>query len=136
MRETYEFPRTRCTFAASSCFHLKRSYNFSFENFQFSRAELNIELAYEADFMDVFQVRGVARENLGHYYQPIVRPTPSCSLCGLDGVARETIIHLSPSRIRWMAPRRGGSWRLPPFKRFQLHTTMSAVEGKRSARTF
>jgi glycogen debranching enzyme len=53
--------------------------------------------------------------------------------CGLDRIARETIIHLSPepelvngTTARWKL-------RLPPFKSFQLHTTIvPQVEGKRS----
>jgi glycogen debranching enzyme len=91
-------------------------------------------LAYEADFIDVFQVRGVARGNPGRYYQPVVRRDSIIfHYCGLDRIARETIIHLSPepelvngTTARWKL-------RLPPFKSFQLHTTIvPQVEGKRS----
>src|ERR1051326_8693502 len=114
--------------------NLIRLAHRAFENFNFHELELVIELAYEADFMDVFQVRGVARENLGHYYQPIVRrDSITFHYSGLDRVARETIIHLSPepesvdgTTARWKL-------RLPPFKRFQLHTTVvPQVAGKRS----
>ena len=60
--------------------------------------------------------------------------TPLCFIIAdCDGVARETVIHLSPepesvdgTTARWKL-------RLPPFKRFQLQTTIvPQVEGKRS----
>ncbi|HWS16658.1 MAG TPA: glycogen debranching N-terminal domain-containing protein [Candidatus Elarobacter sp.] len=135
MRETYEIPENTVHIRREQLLSSETLFdNFSFENFNFHELELNIELAYEADFMDVFQVRGVARENLGHYYQPIVRHDSIVfHYCGLDGVARETVIHLSPepevvdgTTARWKL-------RLPPFKRFQLQTTIvPQVEGKRS----
>jgi glycogen debranching enzyme len=135
MRETYEIPENTVHIRREQLLSSETLFdNFSFENFNFHELELNIELAYEADFMDVFQVRGVARENLGHYYQPIVRRDSIVfHYCGLDGIARETVIHLSPepevvdgTTARWKL-------RLPPFKRFQLQTTIvPQVEGKRS----
>jgi glycogen debranching enzyme len=135
MRETYEIPENTVHIRREQLLSSETLFdNFSFENFNFHELELNIELAYEADFMDVFQVRGVARENLGHYYRPIVRRDSIVfHYCGLDGVVRETVIHLSPepevvdgTTARWKL-------RLPPFKRFQLQTTIvPQVEGKRS----
>src|SRR5512142_1822282 len=44
----------------------------TFENFNLSEVDLQIEMAYDADFVDVFQVRGVARQAHGQYYRPIV----------------------------------------------------------------
>src|SRR6476660_2629016 len=135
MRETYEIPENTVHIRREQLLSSETLFdNFSFENFNFHELELNIELAYEADFMDVFQVRGVARKKLGQYYLPTVRhDSIMFHYGGRDGIARETIIHLSPepdmvdgTTARWKL-------RLPPFKRFQLHTTIvPQVEGKRS----
>src|ERR1700704_5912560 len=135
MRDTYEIPENTVHIRREQLLSSDTLFdNFSFENFNFQELELVIELAYEADFMDVFQVRGVARENPGHYYLPVVRGDSIVfHYSGLDGIARETIIHLSPepesvdgTTARWKL-------RLPPFKRFQLHTTIvPQVEGKHS----
>ena len=135
MRETYEIPENTVHIRREQLLSSETLFdNFSFENFNFHELELNIELAYEADFMDVFQVRGVAREKLGQYYLPSVRGDSIVfHYCGRDGVARETVIHLSPepdivdgTTARWKL-------RLPPFKRFHLQTTIVPhVEGKRS----
>ena len=74
MRDTYEIPENTVHIRREQLLSSETLFdNFSFENFNFHELELNIELAYEADFMDVFQVRGVAREKLGHYFLPIVR---------------------------------------------------------------
>jgi glycogen debranching enzyme len=135
MRETYEIPENTVHIRREQLLSSETLFdNFAFENFNFHELELNIELAYEADFMDVFQVRGVAREKLGQYFLPVVRGDSIVfHYCGRDGVVRETIIHLSPepdvvdgTTARWKL-------RLPPFKRFQLQTTIVPhVEGKRS----
>ncbi len=135
MRETYEIPENTVHIRREQLLSSETLFdNFSFENFNFHELELNIELAYEADFMDVFQVRGVAREKLGQYYLPVVRHDSIVfHYRGRDGVVRETIIHLSPepemvdgTTARWKL-------RLPPFRRFQLQTTVVPhVEGKRS----
>lgn len=134
-RETYEIPENTVHIRREQLLASDVLYdNFSFENFNFNELELTVELAYEADYMDVFQVRGVARQRLGRYYQPIIRQDSIIfHYCGLDHVSRETIIHFSPppetvdgTTARWKL-------RLPPFKRFQLHTTIiPQVEGRRS----
>ena len=135
MRETYEIPENTVHIRREQLLASETLFdNFWFENFNFHELELNLELAYEADFMDVFQVRGVARQKLGQYFLPIVRNDSIVfHYCGRDGVARETVIRLSPqpdavdgTTARWKL-------RLPPFKRFHLQTTVvPQVEGKRS----
>ena len=67
--------------------------SITFSNFNQSEAELLIELAVEADFVDVFQVRGCARNESGHYYKPTLRGNSLFFFyLGLDGVTRETAI--------------------------------------------
>ncbi|HLK52232.1 MAG TPA: glycogen debranching N-terminal domain-containing protein [Candidatus Angelobacter sp.] len=135
MRETYEIPENTVHIRREQLLSSDTLFdNFSFENFNFQELELVIELAYEADFMDVFQVRGVARGTLGHYYQPVVRRDSIVfHYCGLDNVARETIIHLSPEPESVNGTTARWTLRLPPFRRFQLCTTIvPQVEGKRS----
>ena len=134
-RESYEIPENTVHIRREQLLASDTLYdNFSFENFNFQEVDIVIELAYEADFMDVFQVRGVARQPLGHYFQPVARRDSIVfHYSGLDRVSRETVIHLSPepesvdgTTARWKL-------RLPPSKRFQLQTTIVPhVENKRS----
>jgi len=76
----------------------------------------------------------VARQKSGHYYKPVVhRDCIVFHYLGLDGIARDTVISLSPqpetvdgTTARWRL-------KLPPFKRFQIQTTtVPHIEGKRS----
>src|SRR5690348_8024658 len=98
LRESYEIPENTVHIRREQLLGSDVLYDYlSFENFNFHDLELIIELAYEADYMDVFQVRGMAREKLGHYYKPLVhRDAIIFYYRGRDGVARETVIHLSP----------------------------------------
>lgn len=70
----------------------------TFENFNLAPVDFVVELLFEADFVDVFQVRGVARLQHGQYYKPVVDAnTISIFYRGLDGVMRQTLIKLSPN---------------------------------------
>ena len=44
----------------------------TFENFNLTPVDFTVEVLFDADFVDVFQVRGVARQEHGQYYQPVV----------------------------------------------------------------
>src|SRR5438046_1045006 len=44
----------------------------SFENFNLQAVRLEIQLHLDADFVDVFQVRGVPRKESGRFYRPAV----------------------------------------------------------------
>ncbi len=135
LRDSYEIPENTVHIRREQLLGSDTLYdNLTFENFNFNELELVIELAYEADFMDVFQVRGVARQQMGQYYKPIVqRDSIVFHYCGLDKVARDTVIHLSPEPEQVNGTTARWRLRLPPFKRFQIQTTVVPyVETKRS----
>lgn len=135
LRDTYEIPENTVHIRREQLLHSEVLYDYlTFENFNFQELELTIELAYEADYMDVFQVRGVARQELGHYYKPIVqRDCVYFFYRGRDGVTRETSIHLSPPPDEVNGTTARWKLKLPPFKRFHVQTTITPlVEGKRS----
>jgi len=134
-RDTYEVPENTVHIRREQLLASDTLYDYlSFENFNFNELELTVELVLEADFMDVFQVRGVARQELGHYFKPIVRgDSVVFHYRGRDGVDRNTVIHFAPEPE--MIDGNTASWRLrlPPFKRFQLQTTVvPQIEVKRS----
>lgn len=135
LRDSYEIPENTMHIRREQLLNSEVLYDYlTFENFNFSELELVIELVYEADFMDVFQVRGVAREELGHYYKPFVhRDSIVFHYRGLDGIARETSIHLSPEPEHVEGTTASWRLKLPPFKRFQIQTTITPmVETRRS----
>src|SRR3954470_19043183 len=70
----------------------------TFENFNLTAVDFLIDLTYDADFVDVFPVRGVARRVNGQYYKPIAKEVRIAFVYrGLDEVVRQTIVNLSPA---------------------------------------
>jgi glycogen debranching enzyme len=94
---------------------------FTFENFNLSAVEFVIEVNLDSDFVDVFQVRGVARSQHGQYYRPVVRKDSIKFVYhGLDDRWRTTEVHLHPephqidnATARWQV-------KLPPSSRFHI----------------
>ncbi|HKF21272.1 MAG TPA: amylo-alpha-1,6-glucosidase [Candidatus Angelobacter sp.] len=133
IRETYDIPEHTVHIRREQLLASDTFYDYlTFENFNFHEVALDIELACEADFMDVFQVRGVAREHLGHYFQPVVnRGSIIFHYRGLDGVPRETLIRFSPEPETVVGTVAHWRLKLPPLKRFQLQVNViPTVEGK------
>ena len=109
--------------------------SITFSNFNLSDAELVIEIAFEADFVDVFQVRGCGRQRAGHYYKPIMSDDSLIFFYrGLDNISRETVVRFQtpPDEIenniaRW-------NWKIHASKFRELLNTVScrvAGEGTR-----
>src|SRR6059058_4252613 len=44
--------------------------HLTFENFNLQEVRFRVEVTYDCDFVDVFQVRGVARGTCGTYFKP------------------------------------------------------------------
>jgi glycogen debranching enzyme len=104
----------------------------TFENFNLSPIDFTVELLFDADFVDVFQVRGVARQRHGQYYEPIIRRNQIAFYYrGLDNVLRHTLIKMAPNpaEIRDRAAR--WNLRLEPLKEVRLEITVTPfVEGR------
>src|SRR5882724_2183636 len=93
----------------------------TFENFNLSPVEFVIEIKVDSDFVDVFQVRGVARSQHGQYYRPVVRrDSIKFVYHGLDNRWRSTEVRMSPEphqieneTARWQI-------KLPPSRRMDI----------------
>ncbi|HEV3041069.1 MAG TPA: glycogen debranching N-terminal domain-containing protein [Candidatus Angelobacter sp.] len=127
LRDTYEIPENTIHIRREQLLCSGIFYDYlTFENFNFHELELIIELEYEADYVDVFQVRGVARERMGQYYKPLShRDSLIFYYRGLDDLVRETAIHFSPHPEQVEVATARWKMKLPPFKRFQLQTTIT-----------
>ena len=94
---------------------------FTFENFNLIPVEFVIELKFDSDFVDVFQVRGVARSQHGQYYRPVVRKDSIKFVYhGLDDRWRSTEVRLGPEphqieneTARWQI-------KLPPSRKIDI----------------
>ncbi len=133
LRESFDLPE--------NTIHIRREQvlandvffdHLTFENFNLTPVDFVVEVALEADFVDVFQVRGLARSVHGQYYREVVRDKRvSFYYRGRDGVMRQTQVEFSaePSEVSGGVAR----WelRLEPLKQIQLSTVVvPLVEGK------
>ncbi|HET9695249.1 MAG TPA: amylo-alpha-1,6-glucosidase [Terriglobales bacterium] len=106
----------------------------TFENFNLNSVELDVEMEYGADFVDVFQVRGMGRNTHGQYFQPVVTDDSiEFFYRGRDNVLRHTLIEMEPqpanidaSIVRW-------NLKLEPSQEVQFNIRISPfVEGERA----
>ena len=73
-------------------------------NHGLTTVRVDIELAFESDFADIFEVRGAVRPERGHLLEPIVHPdTVVLAYRGLDGVTRRTRVTFD-ARPEFLAP--------------------------------
>jgi glycogen debranching enzyme len=102
--------------------------HFTFENFNLQAVEFRVEVNYAADFVDVFQVRGVARGTCGTYFEPQVsKDTLIFTYRGKDEVWRKTEIKFStpPHAIEGSV----AMWnvKLERMKGLRIETTIRAL---------
>ena len=108
---------------------------FALINFNRHELNLSIELFFEADFVDVFQVRGTARRVQGHYFRPVRQG--NCLgfvYLGLDGVLRQTWIEMTPGPSRMEENSAHWDVTLPPLQRSEIEVTVTPVVGKQDNR--
>jgi glycogen debranching enzyme len=89
-------------FRSASLFEGACQAHFRFHNYSLEHQTLNLLLIFDADFADIFEVRGTPRKQAGQRLED--RFDDHClvmSYAGLDGIVRETRISFSlqPQRI-------------------------------------
>jgi glycogen debranching enzyme len=95
------------------------------ENFYQQRAKLLIEMNYDADFMDIFQVRGILRGKSGQYYAPITTQDGIKFVYkGLDERVRTTSIWFSPAPANIENKTARWEIELEPLGKIHLTTTI------------
>ncbi|MCI0353379.1 MAG: hypothetical protein L0Z53_28505 [Acidobacteriales bacterium] len=134
LRDSFDLPENTIHIRREQLLAAETFYDrLTFENFNFTPIDFVLELHLDADFVDVFQVRGCARQRGGKHFKPIVRGnTIHFYYRGLDDVMRQTVAELDPApdsidnrTARWVL-------KLEPLKKVHLSLTVTAfVEGAR-----
>ena len=110
--------------------------HITFENFNLNPVTFTAEISYDADFVDVFQVRGCARDRCGQHYRPTTRDGRLVFFYrGLDNVTRQTVVELSPVPAE-IVDDRIARWHLhlEPLKRIQITTSVTPLVNGRHER--
>ena len=132
LRDTFDLPENTIHIRREQLLVANAFYDrLTFENFNFAPVDFVVELNMDADFVDVFQVRGCARHTNGQHYQPVVRGnTIRFYYRGLDKVVRQTIAELDPAPDSVTGRTALWELRLQPGKKVHLNLTVTAaVEG-------
>jgi len=105
-------------------------------NFELSPVDVKITIAFDADFADIFEVRGFQRQRRGRMLPPIVeRDHIVMSYEGLDQVVRRLRIRFTPENCQVENRRLRYEKTLPPKGEESIHLTFSFEQnGARSAR--
>ncbi len=99
-------------------------------NFSLDPVSLTLEVAFKADFIDLFEVRGTARKQRGRFLTPRVSPTDVVlAYEGLDSVLRETRFHFSMPAQEISGERARFQVDLDPQQQKSLDTRVSCVVG-------
>ncbi|MGE5112307.1 MAG: glycogen debranching N-terminal domain-containing protein [Acidobacteriaceae bacterium] len=109
--------------------------NFSFENFNLKPISFTVDMIFDADFVDVFQVRGIARKEHGQYFQPIAHEN-RLVFCyrGLDNTFRQTVIEMTPVPVALEERRARWELRLEPLKKLHINVTVIPYQEGRAHR--
>lgn len=102
-------------------------------NFALQPVTVPLRLRFEADFLDIFEVRGVSRKRRGTRLPP-VRPSVSDNLRlryrGLDGVIRATQLHFQPAADRLTPEQADYRLGLEPKAETDLFLTITCETGR------
>ncbi len=106
----------------------------TFRNFSLEPITLAVELRFDADFMDVFQVRGMLRAAAGTYFEPVRHGAQVVfRYLGRDEMFRQTSVAFDPPP-RELEPRRAlFELRLAPGERRTLAATVLPHAGPATA---
>ena len=110
----------------------------AFENFNLNTVEVKVEIEFAADFVDVFQVRGMAREEPGQYFQPVVTENSiGFHYRGRDNVMRQTVIELDPPPAEIVGQTARWDLTLESLQQVEFNVRITPmVEGKKRPRSF
>jgi glycogen debranching enzyme len=103
----------RCCFLwQGTCYERLRLRNYGTQ-----AVELSFSLLFDADFTDIFEVRGMKRERRGELLPPVVRESRiELSYRGLDQAVRRTTIEFRPAPVHVEATRADFRQTLPPHQ--------------------
>jgi len=103
-------------------------------NFALAPVDFTMSLEFEADFADIFEIRGMTRERRGEPMEPCANGSCAVlSYAGLDGVTRKTRVTVSPAPCEARPGRFAFPIRLGPREETAVYITVSCECGEENA---
>ncbi len=107
---------------------------FKLRNFGAQEIYVPLQLQFEADFADIFEVRGMQRKKRGRTLDPrVLHGSVSLAYEGLDGELRESCIACQPAPFQNSAKEICFEFTLGPGKETEFEMAISCSSGKRKS---
>jgi glycogen debranching enzyme len=136
LRESFDLPENTIHIRRQQLLGTEIFFDrFTFLNFNRTEVKLSVELWFDADFADVFEVRGIRRDKHGQFYRPLLEQ--DCIIfCyrGRDNLLRQTVIEMSPPPTH--LSEKNGRWELDlaPSQHTQIEIAVHPVVGEQESR--
>ena len=129
--DTEALPRETIFFGRTKFLHQGVCYErLSVRNFTTTERRLTIDYAFDADFRDLFEVRGMKREMRGRESSRVVSPEKAeFHYVGLDDVERRTSIAFAPVPKHLEAHRATLEVTIAPGEKRTIFVTVACEEG-------
>ena len=126
-RESYHLFRSKFL-VNGACYELIRV-----KNYLQRRAKVTLELRFDADFVDIFEVRGMKRPRRGDLLPPVVdKAAVTLGYRGLDDIERRTRISFSPTPDRLSQHSAAFELHLDPNEDKKIFITLHCIVGDQS----
>jgi glycogen debranching enzyme len=125
-RDSVHIMRQRTIYGSQVCEYLR------FKNFSLEKSELSLELVFDADFEDIFEIRGIKRERRGELAQPTYLDGELVlAYTGLDNINRKSSLLFSREPDQVTGKEARFTIRLVPGGVFSLNWSIAFVIGDR-----
>lgn len=138
LRDSFDLPENTIHVRREQLLNAERLLErLTFENFNLNTVEFSVEIEYQADFVDVFQVRGMGRKSHGQYFRPIVTDTSiGFYYRGLDNLMRHTRVEMDPAPAQIENEVARWTVKLDSLQQVQFNIqVLPAMEGERHAKS-
>src|SRR5579862_1391605 len=131
LRNSFDLPENTVHIRREQLLNAQTFFDrLSFENFNLSPVDLLVEMTFDVDFVDVFQVRGLARAEHGQYYRPVVTEDGITFVYrGRDNLLRQTHIEMSPAPTQITDRTARWELRLPSLQEMKVEVMISPQVG-------
>lgn len=104
-------------------------------NYGLAPVEFLCSFVFDADFMDIFEVRGIKRKRRGDRLEPVIGvDSVVLGYKGLDGIVRKTGIHISPPPEEMRPNQAKILVRLEPQQKSSIYITVTCEIGHEETR--
>ena len=132
IRDSFEIPENTIHIRRQQLLKAETMFDrFSLVSFNREDVEITVELRFDADFVDVFQVRGTTREASGTYYRPVQTAEGlSFYYLGRDNLLRQTRIKFNPLPSRIVEKTAVWNVQLPPLTHSEIEISITPIVGE------